>query len=69
MAPWAAINACWTRRGNFRRRSSIEELRDLGYTVDVIGESDDDVVLAVVWTEDGPMTLAIGEQFNPRRQH
>jgi hypothetical protein len=42
-------------------RERIAELRDLGYTVDVLGE-DSDVVLAIVWTEDGPMTLAIGEQ-------
>lgn len=46
----------------------IAELCDLGYTVDVLGE-DGDVVLAIVWTEDGAMTLAIGEQFNPGRHH
>ena len=27
---------------------------------------DGDVVLAIVWTEEAPMTVPIGEQFNPR---
>jgi hypothetical protein len=39
-------------------RKRIAELRDLGYTLDVLGEDGD--ALAIVWTEDGPMTLAIG---------
>jgi hypothetical protein len=49
-------------------RERIEELRDLGYTVGVLGE-DGKVVLAFVWTVDGPTTLAIGEQFNPGMLH
>jgi hypothetical protein len=55
-------------RGPEYCRERIAELRDLGCTVDVLGE-DGDVVLAIVWTEDGPMTLAIGEQFDPGRHH
>ncbi len=55
-------------RGPEYCRERIEELRDLGYTVGVLGE-DGKVVLAIVWTEDGPTTLAIGEQFNPGLHH
>ena len=48
----------------------LAELRALGYEVDVLSIDDDgDVVHVVLWTEDGPMPMAIGEQFVRARQH
>jgi hypothetical protein len=49
---------------------ALAELRAMGWELDLLSIDDDgDVVHVVLWTEDGPLVMAIGERFVRARQH